>query len=102
MHLLGLQRLYKILYENNILFDPYSNPEGLVRQVPLLIIFLFFFLVPSMWDLISLTRVGTRTPAVQAQSLNHWTDREVHHYSYFTDGATEIHRGQEICPRSEN
>ena len=47
MHLLGLQRLYKILYENNILFDPYSNPEGLVRQVPLLIIFLFFFWFPA-------------------------------------------------------
>ena len=30
-----------------------------------------------MWDLSSLTRDRTCTPAVEAQSLNHWTTREV-------------------------
>ena len=30
-----------------------------------------------MWDLISPTRDGTRAPAVEVRSLNHWTAREV-------------------------
>ena len=30
----------------------------------------------GMWDLSSLARNGTHTPAVVAQRLNHWTARE--------------------------
>ena len=46
------------------------------------LVFLFvclFFLatVSSMWDLSSLTRDQTRTPALEVQSLNHWIAREV-------------------------
>ena len=29
-----------------------------------------------MWDLSSLPRDGTHAPAVEVQSLNHWTTRE--------------------------
>ena len=39
---------------------------------------LFFLAMPrSMRDLSSLTRDRTRVPAVEAQSLIHWTAREV-------------------------
>ena len=31
----------------------------------------------SMWDLSSPTRGQTQAPALEAQSLNHWTIREV-------------------------
>ena len=30
-----------------------------------------------MWELSSLTKDGTHNPALEAQSLNHWTAREV-------------------------
>ena len=37
-----------------------------------------FFAAPhGMWDLSSLTRDQTHAPKVEAQSLNHWTTREV-------------------------
>ena len=41
--------------------------------------FFFFFLMAqrSMWDLSSLTRDWTQTPAADARSLSHWTAREV-------------------------
>ena len=35
----------------------------------------------GMWDLSSLTRDEPAPPAVEAQSLNHWTAREVPHAS---------------------
>ena len=43
-----------------------------------------FFLATllAMWDLISLTRGRTHAPAsTEAQSLNHWTAKEVPHFS---------------------
>ena len=40
--------------------------------------FFFFLAAPScLWDLSSLSRNQTQAPAVEAQSLNHWTTREV-------------------------
>ena len=40
--------------------------------------FLFFSALPhGMWDLSSPTRARTHAPCVEAQSLNHWTSREV-------------------------
>ena len=40
--------------------------------------FFFFLVVPhSMWELISLNRDQTHPPALEAQSLNHWTTRKV-------------------------
>ena len=42
-------------------------------------LFLFIFLATphGMWDLSFLTRNGTGTPVVEAQSPNCWTTREV-------------------------
>ena len=37
----------------------------------------------GMWDLSSLTRNQTYAPAVEVQSLNHWTTREVPFVAYF-------------------
>ena len=40
--------------------------------------FFSFMAAPQdMWDLSSPTRNQTQPPAVEAQSLNHWTAREV-------------------------
>ena len=39
--------------------------------------FIFFFWPRGLWDLSSLTRDRTCTPALEAWSLNHWTAREV-------------------------
>ena len=39
--------------------------------------FLFAFLLCGKWNLSSLTRDGTRSPAVEARILNHSTTTEV-------------------------
>ena len=49
----------------------------------LLFIYLFSFWPCSMWDPSSPTRDQTRAPAVEAQSLNYWTAREVPHPTFF-------------------
>ena len=41
------------------------------------IIFFFFFWPGGMWDLSSPPVLKPPPPAVEAQSLNHWTAREV-------------------------
>ena len=56
-----------------------------MSDCPMIIIlfylFIYLFLAPpgSMWDLSSLTRDRTRAPppSLGAQSLNHWTARDV-------------------------
>ena len=42
--------------------------------------FFFFFLaaLSGLWDLSSPVRIKLMPPAVEVQSLNHWTTREVH------------------------
>ena len=42
----------------------------------------------GMWDLSSLTRDQTRPPALEAQSLNHWTAREVS--NTYSEGKTWV------------
>ena len=39
--------------------------------------FFFFFWLHCMWDLTSLTRDQSCTTALEIQSLNHWTAKEV-------------------------
>ena len=54
-----------------------------VHRVYFLIFLLFLAVLYDMQDFSSLTRDCTGTPAVGAQSLNHWTAREVTHHVYF-------------------
>ena len=36
-----------------------------------------------MWDLSSLTRDRTQAPALEVQSPNHWTSKEVPQFTFF-------------------
>ena len=53
----------------------------------MLLLFLFFFKLLAvqrgMWDLSSPTRDLTHAPELEAQSLNHWTTREVPFQNFF-------------------
>ena len=55
----------------------------------------------SMWDLSSSTRIKPTPPAVGAQSLNHWTTREVPciHFSMHTYARERVHRRVCVCVR---
>ena len=69
------------------------------------ILFIFFFLPHGMWDLSSPTRDWTCVPALEAQSLKHWTNRGVQCRLFGTDAAgssssgnTGTSRGRHVPP----
>jgi len=53
------------------------SKSSLISFLLLICSFSFFFAMPrSLWDLVSKPRIKPVSPAVEAQSPNHWTARE--------------------------
>ena len=56
---------------------------------------MFFFSLPrALWDLIFLTSDQAQSPAVKAQSPNHWTTKEFPHLSFVS--CEKGHHGHRI------
>ena len=66
-----------------------------MTEVPVgIVCFLYFLAVPcGMQDLSSPTGIKPEPPAVEAQSLNCWTTREVPYHIFFIHSSVDRHLG---------
>ena len=86
MHNIKLNILTIFMCYRSVVLDTFTRlgtqrPEHIsIRKSETFRVFVlgvFFATAHSMWNLSSPTRDRTRAPALEAQSPNHWTTREV-------------------------